>query len=134
MTTTILVVEDEASIQNIIRTYLQSAGYRVISVDNGLDALTTARQQQPDLIILDLNLPGMDGIEVAARLRQESDVYILMLTARSEEHDRVAGLRIGADDYLTKPLARGKWWPGWRPSCAGGAAQPRPTAGWLSAT
>ncbi|MCA9993238.1 MAG: response regulator transcription factor [Anaerolineales bacterium] len=105
MTTTILVVEDEASIQNIIRTYLQSAGYRVISVDNGLDALTTARQQQPDLIILDLNLPGMDGIEVAARLRQESDVYILMLTARSEEHDRVAGLRIGADDYLTKPFS-----------------------------
>lgn len=101
----ILVVEDERSIQTIVRTYLESAGFQVICVDNGLKALATAREQRPDLVILDLNLPGMDGIEVAARLRQESDVYILMLTARSEEADRVAGLRIGADDYLTKPFS-----------------------------
>lgn len=103
---TILVVEDEASIRNIVRTYLESAGFTAVCADNGLDALKLARQHHPDLIILDLNLPGMDGIEVAARLREESDVYILMLTARSEESDRVAGLRIGADDYLTKPLDR----------------------------
>lgn len=101
----ILVVEDETSIRNIVRTYLENAGFVAICVDNGPDALVQARQQKPDLVILDLNLPGMDGAEVAARLRQESDVYILMLTARSEESDRVAGLRIGADDYLTKPFS-----------------------------
>lgn len=101
----ILVVEDEASIRNIVRTYLENAGFVAICVDNGPEALTLAREHKPDLIILDLNLPGMDGTEVAARVRQESDVYILMLTARSEESDRVAGLRIGADDYLTKPFS-----------------------------
>ena len=101
----ILVVEDERSIQTIVRTYLESAGFQVICVDNGMAALAAVREHRPDLLILDLNLPGMDGIEVAARLRQESDVYILMLTARSEEADRVAGLRIGADDYLTKPFS-----------------------------
>ncbi|GAB4165821.1 MAG: response regulator transcription factor [Candidatus Promineifilaceae bacterium] len=101
----ILVVEDETSIQNVIRTYLQNVGFQVVCVDNGPEALARARELRPDLIVLDLNLPGMDGSEVAARLRQESDVYILMLTARSEESDRVAGLRIGADDYLTKPFS-----------------------------
>ena len=105
MTGKILVVEDEQSIQTIVRTYLESAGFQVVCVDNGLTALAAAREHQPDLLILDLNLPGMDGIEVAARLRQESEVYILMLTARSEEVDRVTGLRIGADDYLTKPFS-----------------------------
>ena len=105
MSQTILVVEDEQSIRTIVRTYLESAGFKVICVEDGLSALRTARAQQPDLVVLDLNLPGMDGIEVAARLRQESAVYILILTARSEEADRVAGLRIGADDYLTKPFS-----------------------------
>lgn len=102
---TILVVEDETSIRNIVRVYLEQENYRVICVDNGPDGLELARKHRPELIILDLNLPGMDGMEVAARLRQESDVYILMLTARTEEADRVAGLRIGADDYLTKPFS-----------------------------
>lgn len=101
----ILVVEDEISIQTIIRTYLESAGFSVKVVANGPEALNETEQWQPALIVLDLNLPGMDGMEVAARLRQESDVYILMLTARSEEIDRVSGLRIGADDYLTKPFS-----------------------------
>ena len=101
----VLVVEDEPSIQNIVSTYLESAGFVVRTAGDGPEALRTAREWQPDLIVLDLNLPGMDGIEVAARLREESDVYILMLTARSEESDRVAGLRIGADDYLTKPFS-----------------------------
>ena len=103
--TNILVVEDEASIRKIVRVYLESAGYRVVCVDNGPAALTLAQQTNPDLIVLDLNLPGMDGIEVAARLRETSEVYILMLTARGEEEDRIAGLRIGADDYLTKPFS-----------------------------
>jgi two-component system alkaline phosphatase synthesis response regulator PhoP len=102
---TILVVDDEASIRNVARAYLEHAGYQVVCVDNGPEALALAQQHQPDLIILDLMLPGMDGMEVAARLRETSDVFILMLTARSEEADRVAGLRIGADDYLTKPFS-----------------------------
>lgn len=101
----ILVVEDEASIRKIVQTYLESAGFSVTCVDNGRDALTLALSTPPDLVVLDLNLPGMDGIEVAARLRESSDVYILMLTARGEEADRVAGLRLGADDYLTKPFS-----------------------------
>ncbi|MCB9099193.1 MAG: response regulator transcription factor [Anaerolineales bacterium] len=105
MKETILVVEDEASIRNITRVYLEQEQYRVICTDNGQEALIMARRHKPDLIVLDLNLPGMDGMEVTARLRQESDVYILMLTARTEETDRVAGLRIGADDYLTKPFS-----------------------------
>jgi len=105
MSETILVVEDEVSIRNVARVYLEQANYRVVDADNGPAAIDMARQYQPDLIVLDLNLPGMDGMEVTARLRQESDVYILMLTARSEEADRVAGLRIGADDYLTKPFS-----------------------------
>lgn len=101
----ILVVEDEKSICRVIRTYLEDAGYQVLATDNGPDALEMAAAHRPDLIVLDLNLPGMDGMEVAARLRQKSDVYILMLTARTEEHDRIAGLQIGADDYLTKPFS-----------------------------
>lgn len=105
MTPTVLVVEDENSIQRVVRTYLESAGYQVLSADNGVTALEMAESHRPDLVVLDLNLPGMDGMEVAARLRQKSDVYILMLTARTEERDRVAGLQIGADDYLTKPFS-----------------------------
>lgn len=102
---TVLIVDDEESIRNVARAYLEHEGFQVICTDNGPEALNLVRQEQPDLIILDLMLPGMDGMEVAARVRQESDVYILMLTARSEEADRVAGLRIGADDYLTKPFS-----------------------------
>ncbi|HMO56590.1 MAG TPA: response regulator transcription factor [Roseiflexaceae bacterium] len=105
MIATVLIVEDEASIRTVARAYLEQAGFRVLLADNGPGGLELARREQPDLIILDLNLPGMDGMEVAARLRAESEVFILMLTARSEESDRVAGLRIGADDYLTKPFS-----------------------------
>lgn len=101
----ILVIEDERSIQMVIRTYLESSGYTVLSADNGKDGLALCTLHAPDLVILDLNLPEMDGLEVAARIRMESEVYILMLTARSEEDDRIAGLRIGADDYLTKPFS-----------------------------
>jgi two-component system alkaline phosphatase synthesis response regulator PhoP len=101
----ILVVEDEAAIRNVVRTYLESADFRVECVDSGDLALEALQRFEPDLVVLDLMLPGMDGMEVTARVREESDVYILMLTARSEEMDRVAGLRMGADDYLTKPFS-----------------------------
>lgn len=101
----VLVVEDEAAIQNVVRTYLESAEFQVQCVESGDQVLDAFRAFAPDLIVLDLNLPGMDGMEVAARLREHSDVYILMLTARSEELDRIAGLRVGADDYLTKPFS-----------------------------
>jgi len=104
-THTILVVEDEISIQKVIRIYLESENFRVVCVDNGPEALNLARELKPDLVILDLMLPGMDGMEVTARLRQESEEYILILTDRTEEGDRVAGLRIGADEYLTKPFS-----------------------------
>ena len=102
---TILVVEDETSIQRVVRTYLEDAGFQVLMTDNGSEALEMAEAHRPELIILDLNLPGMDGMEVAVRLRQRSDVFILMLTARSEETDRVTGLKLGADDYLAKPFS-----------------------------
>jgi two-component system alkaline phosphatase synthesis response regulator PhoP len=105
MNATILIVEDEVSIRTVARAYLEQAGYRVLLAETGPTGLHVAQHEQPAVVILDLNLPGMDGMEVAARLRAESDVFILMLTARSEEADRVAGLRIGADDYLTKPFS-----------------------------
>lgn len=130
----ILVVDDEASIRTIARAYLEQAGFRVVCVDNGADALRLAEADPPDLVLLDLNLPGMDGMEVAARLRERSDVFILMLTARSEEADRVAGLRIGADDYLTKPSVPASWWPASRPSCGGAAASRPATTACASAT
>ncbi|MFV9503819.1 MAG: response regulator transcription factor [Oscillochloridaceae bacterium umkhey_bin13] len=102
---TIMVVEDEASIRRIAQAYLEQAGFNVVCVGDGAEALARFELTNPDLVILDLNLPGMDGMEVAARLREQSEVFILMLTARTEERDRVAGLRIGADDYLTKPFS-----------------------------
>lgn len=105
MNGTILVIEDESSISTVVRAYLEQGGYRVLAAHNGIDGLALARAEHPDLVVLDLMLPGMDGMQVAAELRAESDVFILMLTARSEEADRVAGLRIGADDYLTKPFS-----------------------------
>jgi two-component system alkaline phosphatase synthesis response regulator PhoP len=102
---TILIVDDEQSIRTVIQAYLEHEGFQVLQAETGPTALEIAATQHPDLVILDLNLPGMDGMEVAARLREQSEVFILMLTARSEEVDRVAGLRIGADDYLTKPFS-----------------------------
>ncbi|MCS6888940.1 MAG: response regulator transcription factor [Chloroflexus sp.] len=105
MQPTILVVDDEASIRNVAKAYLEHAGYRVLCATTGPEGLQMALDEEPDLIILDLMLPGMDGMEITARLRERSDVFILMLTARSDEMDRVAGLRVGADDYLTKPFS-----------------------------
>jgi two-component system, OmpR family, alkaline phosphatase synthesis response regulator PhoP len=101
----ILVVDDEPKIVRLTRDYLEKNGYRVTTAADGQSALTAARREKPDLIILDLMLPVMDGREVCRILRRESDVPIIMLTALSEEIDQVTGLEIGADDYITKPFS-----------------------------
>jgi len=102
---TILVVDDEQSILNIVSAYLQAEGYTVHTATDGPGGLKAARAFKPDLIVLDIMLPGMDGIEVLQHLRRESDVYVIMLTAKAEETDKVIGLSVGADDYLTKPFS-----------------------------
>jgi DNA-binding response OmpR family regulator len=102
---TILVVDDEARIVKLVRDYLERAGFDVLTAYDGDTALTLARVEQPDLIVLDLMLPGVDGLDICRRLRQESGVPIIMLTARVEEADRIVGLELGADDYVTKPFS-----------------------------
>ena len=102
---TILVVDDEPSIAQIAGDYLRHGGFGVITATNGVEALALARAQRPDLVVLDLGLPRMDGVEVARTLRREGNVPIIMLTARIEESDRLAGLELGADDYMTKPFS-----------------------------
>jgi DNA-binding response OmpR family regulator len=101
---TVLVVEDEASIASFVALYLKNAGYTVRTATNGAEALVQVNAQLPDLIVLDLMLPDIDGIEICKRVRQRSDVPILMLTARDEDVDKIIGLEVGADDYLTKPF------------------------------
>ena len=101
---TVLVVEDEASIASFVARFLRSAGYEVETAATGGDALSKAAAKSPALIVLDLMLPDMDGIEVCRRVRRGSDIPILMLTARDEDVDKIIGLEVGADDYLTKPF------------------------------
>jgi two-component system alkaline phosphatase synthesis response regulator PhoP len=105
MAETILVVDDEARIVKLVRDYLERAGYHVIDARDGETALQLARREKPDLIVLDLMLPAVDGFDVCRRLRKESGVPIIMLTARVEEVDRIVGLELGADDYVTKPFS-----------------------------
>jgi DNA-binding response OmpR family regulator len=100
----VLVVEDEASIASFVSLYLKNAGYEVRTAANGTEALASAERDKPSLIVLDLMLPDIDGIEICRRIRQKSDVPILMLTARDEDVDKIIGLEVGADDYLTKPF------------------------------
>jgi len=100
----VLVVEDEASIASFVSLYLKNAGYEVRTAANGTEALASAEREKPSLIVLDLMLPDIDGIEICRRIRQKSDVPILMLTARDEDVDKIIGLEVGADDYLTKPF------------------------------
>jgi two-component system, OmpR family, alkaline phosphatase synthesis response regulator PhoP len=101
----ILVVDDERSILDLVTAYLRQEGYEVETAMDGPSGLKAARAFRPDLIVLDIMLPGMDGIEVLTRIRRESDVYVIMLTAKSEETDKIIGLAVGADDYLTKPFS-----------------------------
>ena len=101
----ILVVDDEPKIVKLARDYLTQGQFRVLAANDGVSALSIARQERPDLVVLDLNLPGLDGLDVCRALRRESDVAIIMLTARAEETDRLIGLELGADDYITKPFS-----------------------------
>ena len=102
---TILVVDDEAKIVQLVRDYLEHAGFSVITAFDGPGAIRSAATGHPDLIVLDLGLPGMDGIDVARSIRRETEVPIIMLTARTDESDKLVGLEIGADDYITKPFS-----------------------------
>jgi len=101
----ILIIDDESSIHTVLSAYLKAEGYEFQSCYDGRAGLAAARSFKPDIIILDVMLPGMDGIEVLTNLRRESNVYVILLTARSEETDKIVGLSIGADDYLTKPFS-----------------------------
>jgi two-component system alkaline phosphatase synthesis response regulator PhoP len=101
----ILVVDDEQSILDLVAAYLRKEGYAVHTAMDGPSGLKAARAFKPDLIVLDVMLPDMDGLQVLTRLRRESDVYVILLTAKSEETDKIVGLSVGADDYLTKPFS-----------------------------
>ncbi|HET9050705.1 MAG TPA: response regulator transcription factor [Candidatus Dormibacteraeota bacterium] len=101
----VLVVDDEPEILRLIRDHLGRAGFEVVTAGDGREALAAARRRRPDLVVLDLGLPGMDGLDVARALRREGEVPIIMVTARTDEIDRVAGLELGADDYVSKPFS-----------------------------
>ena len=105
MASTVLIVEDDPHTAKIVELYLNRDGHKVIATGDGTRGLDLARQINPDLIVLDVMLPNMNGIEICRILRLESDVAIVMLTARVEENDRLAGLDIGADDYVMKPFS-----------------------------
>ncbi len=102
--TTVLVVDDEKNIVQLLKLYLSNEGYQVEAAYNGQEALDKARKLRPDLVVLDLMMPGIDGLEVCRRLRKESDVPVIILTARGEDVDKIVGLEVGADDYVTKPF------------------------------
>src|SRR5260221_6952790 len=102
---TILVVDDESRITQLARDYLTHAGFMVVTAPDGPAALATFKSERPDLVVLDLGLPGLDGLDVTRALRKDSNVPVIMLTARSEESDKLVGLELGADDYMTKPFS-----------------------------
>lgn len=101
----VLIVDDEVAITNLVSAYLKPEGYEIYTAADGPSGLQAARAYKPDLIVLDVMLPGMDGVEVLTRLRRESDVYVILLTAKTEETDKIVGLSVGADDYVTKPFS-----------------------------
>jgi DNA-binding response OmpR family regulator len=105
MTQTILVVDDEPQIVRLVRAYLEEAGFRVVTASDGEQALYVARHERPDLVVLDVLMPRMDGLEFTRRIRRERNIPIIMLTARADESDRIVGLELGADDYVTKPFS-----------------------------
>src|SRR5919106_5808088 len=105
MASTVLIVEDDPHAVELVRLCLSRDGHNVLAAGDGINGLRLAREAQPDIVVLDLMLPGMDGLEVCRIVREESSVPIIMLTARVEEEDRLTGLDLGADDYITKPFS-----------------------------
>jgi len=105
MSKRVLIVDDEIAMASVVRSYLEREGFSVTMAHNGPDAVVAARLQDPDVVVLDIMLPGFDGLEVCRRIREFSDAYVIMLTARDEEVDRLLGLAIGADDYVVKPFS-----------------------------
>ena len=105
MPRTILIADDDWQLRRTVRAYLEDAGFRVLVAENGREALLRVRQEQPDLVLLDVMMPEMDGFEAARLIRKESAIPIIMLTARDDEADQTAGLELGADDYVTKPFS-----------------------------
>lgn len=101
----VLIVDDDVKLVKLLQTYFEKEGYITYSANDGLDALQVVRERKPDIIVLDLMLPGLDGLNVCRRIRKDNDIPIIMLTARDEESDRLVGLEIGADDYVTKPFS-----------------------------
>jgi DNA-binding response OmpR family regulator len=101
----IVVADDEPHIRDVLRGYLEAEGFKVVQAADGTEALRVVREHHPDLVLLDVAMPGLDGVEVLRQLRTESDVYVIMLTARTEEVDKLVGLAVGADDYITKPFS-----------------------------
>jgi len=104
MSKKIFVVDDEPQIVKVLKAYLEKAGFQVVTASEGNTALLTFQREKPDFMILDLNLPGMDGLDICRTVRRDSNIPILMLTARVEEADRLIGLELGADDYVVKPF------------------------------
>jgi two-component system alkaline phosphatase synthesis response regulator PhoP len=102
---TILIIEDEAELVKVLRSYLEQAGFNVLTAGRGDVGLSIWEHKRPDLVLLDLNLPGMDGLDLAREIRRKSDTPIIMITARVEEADQLVGLELGADDYITKPFS-----------------------------
>ena len=101
----ILLIDDEPSIVNLVTAYLRPEGYEIFTASDGPSGLQAARAYKPDLVVLDIMLPGMDGLEVLTRLRRESEVYVILLTAKTEEVDKIIGLSVGANDYVSKPFS-----------------------------
>jgi DNA-binding response OmpR family regulator len=101
----ILVVDDERKMVKMVSDYLEAVGYRVLTAENGKEAISAVQQEAPDLVVLDVMMPGLDGVDTARRMRRESRVPIIMLTAKAEEQDKLLGLDAGADDYVTKPFS-----------------------------
>lgn len=136
----ILVVDDEKEIADLMELYLTNEGFTVYTCYTGLDALKALEAKKIDLALLDVMLPDMDGFSICRRIREGYRFPVIMLTAKVEELDKITGLSIGADDYITKPFSRWRWWRGSRPSCAGppgttrGRRKPRSSisTGWSS--
>ena len=101
----VLIVDDDVKLVKLLQTYFEKEGCITYSANDGLDALQAVREKKPDIMVLDLMLPGLNGLDVCRRIRKDNDIPIIMLTARDEESDRLVGLEIGADDYVTKPFS-----------------------------